>query len=49
MKTGHFKLVHTYYRNKAAGDFRKMIAQLYGMLTCDLILIVDKSSSFYAQ
>ena len=38
MKTGHFKLVRTYYRNKAAGDFRKMIAQLCGMLlTCDLI------------
>ena len=40
MKTGQFKLVRTYYRNKAAGDFRKMIAQLYGMLTCGLILIM---------
>ena len=49
MKTGHFKLVCTYYCNKAAGDFLKMIAQLYDMLTCDLILIVGKSSSFYAQ
>ena len=40
MKTSQFKLVRTYYRNKAAGDFRKVIGQLYGMLTCGLILIV---------
>ena len=49
MKTSQFKLVRTYYCNKAAGDFRKMIAQLYGMLTCGLILIVEERYSIVHQ
>ena len=33
-----------YHHNKVAGDLCKMIGQLYGMLTCGLILILHGSS-----